>query len=84
MEDRLRRDEESIRLAWRIARFAEAADLSVPFVRKEIRNGNLKAHRRGGAIYILDEDARAYLRTGEVCRPALADAGANNGRGNLA
>lgn len=36
---------------------------SVPFLRNEIKAGNLKAHKRGGKVYILREDLDEYLRS---------------------
>jgi hypothetical protein len=49
------------KLAWRLARLAQATELSVPFLRKEIRQGNLPARKCGGIVIVLDEDVRAYL-----------------------
>jgi len=49
------------RLAWRLAQLSTASGLSVPFLRKEAKLGNLKTQKRGGAVIVLDEDARAYL-----------------------
>ena len=49
------------RLAWRLSELAQASGLSVPFLRKEAREGNLKTRKIGGAVIVLAEDARAYL-----------------------
>ena len=50
------------RLAWRLAELAQATGLSLPFLRKEARAGNLPVVRRGTAVIVLDEDVRRYLR----------------------
>jgi hypothetical protein len=44
-----------------VAELAAASGLSVQFLRKEIREGKLPRRKIGGAVIILDEDARAYL-----------------------
>lgn len=49
------------RLSWRLNQLAEATGLSVPFLRNEVRAGNLKTRKLGSAVIVLDEDARRYL-----------------------
>jgi excisionase family DNA binding protein len=49
------------RLAWRIEEIAKETGLSVQFLRKEIRNGNLKAQKKGRCVLVLDEEVRNYL-----------------------
>jgi len=49
------------RLAYSPKNFAELADLSLSFVKREIYAGNLKAIKRGGRVIIPAEAARAYL-----------------------
>jgi hypothetical protein len=49
------------RLAWRVAELAAASGLSIQFLRKEIREGKLPKRKLGGAVIVLDSDARAYL-----------------------
>jgi len=51
------------RKAVSIRRFAYAADVSEPFVRKEIKNGNIKGTvKRGNRVLIPVESLEAYLR----------------------
>ncbi len=40
---------------------AQAFDASVPFVRNEIRDGNLRAKKIGRKVVILDTDLQNYL-----------------------
>jgi len=40
---------------------AKQFDASVPFVRNEIRNGNLKAKKIGRKVVVLDTDLQRYL-----------------------
>ncbi len=40
---------------------AQQFDASVPFVRNEIRDGNLKAKKIGRKVVILDADLQSYL-----------------------
>ena len=50
-----------IRLSWRLAQLSRATGLSLPFLRKEARLGRLATRKLGGAVIVLDTDARAYL-----------------------
>ena len=49
------------RLAWRLEEIAESTGLSIPFLRKEIRNLNLRAKKRGRCVIVMDSDLKAYL-----------------------
>lgn len=49
------------RLAWRVEEVAKATGLSVPFLRKEIRDGKLNAKKMGRCVVILDQELRIYL-----------------------
>lgn len=49
------------RLAWRIEEIARETGLSIQFLRKEIRNENLKAKKKGRCVLVLDADLRQYL-----------------------
>jgi hypothetical protein len=49
------------RLSWRLAEFSRASGLSLPFLRKQAREGKLPVRKVGGAVIVLDNDARAYL-----------------------
>lgn len=44
-------------------------DVSVPFLRKEIRQGNLKAKKVGRRVLILNSDLQAYLESKEDWKP---------------
>lgn len=49
------------RLGYSIARLAGLSDLSEPFVRLEIKRGNLKARKIGRRVIILRQDAEVWL-----------------------
>jgi hypothetical protein len=49
------------RLAWRLEEIANETGLSIQFLRKEIRNNNLKAQKKGRCVLVLDADLRNYL-----------------------
>lgn len=49
------------RLAWRVEEIARETGLSIQFLRKEIRNKNLKAKKKGRCVLVLEEDLRQYL-----------------------
>ena len=51
----------SPRLSWRLAELSQATGLSLPFLRKEARLGRLQTKKIGGAVIVLDSDARSYL-----------------------
>lgn len=44
-----------------VAEAAKQFDASIPFVRNEIRSGNLKAKKIGRKVIILDSDLQNYL-----------------------
>lgn len=49
------------RLAWRLDEIAKETGLSVQFLRKEIRNKNLKATRLGRCVLVTSRDLNSYL-----------------------
>jgi hypothetical protein len=49
------------RLAWRLEDISRETGLSVPFLRKEIRNKKLRMKRKGRCVLVLDADLKAYL-----------------------
>ena len=53
------------RLSYRLKELSQASGLSLPFLRKEARDGKLRTRKVGGAVIVLAEDARRYL-TGEI------------------
>lgn len=52
---------EAIKKAHSVKAAAGLFDASVPFVRNEIRDGNLKAKKIGRKVVILDTDLQMYL-----------------------
>ena len=50
------------RLAWRPSEIAEMLGVSLAFIRKEIRAGNIKITKFGRAVSILDENYCAYVQ----------------------
>jgi excisionase family DNA binding protein len=48
---------------------AEQLSVSVPFVRGEIRNGNLRAKRVKRRVLILDSDLETYLKNQDDWKP---------------
>jgi len=54
------------RLAWSLTEIAKQTGLSVSFLRKEIRDGNLIIKRFGRRILVRDEDLRLYLERGST------------------
>jgi hypothetical protein len=54
--------EQFIKKAHSVKAAAQLFDASVPFVRNEIRDGNLRAKKIGnGKVVILDADLQSYL-----------------------
>lgn len=49
------------KLAYSVAEAAERTSLSKPYLRNEIRDGNLKVKRFGRRVLILREDLQKYL-----------------------
>lgn len=52
------------RLAWSLAQISILTDLSVGFLRNEVRAGRLVARKFGRRVLIRDEDLRDYLKRG--------------------
>jgi len=53
------------KLSRRLPKVAAVTGFTMAFLRKEIRAGNLIARKRGGVLYVLEDDLRAYLAEGE-------------------
>lgn len=53
------------KLAYSVGDVAALTSLSKPFLRNEIRAGNLKVKRIGRRVLILSEDLQNYLRKEE-------------------
>lgn len=49
------------KLAYSVGEISKQTSLSIPFLRTEIRAGNLKAKRFGSRVLILSQDLQAYL-----------------------
>jgi hypothetical protein len=49
------------RIAYRLKQVSEITGLSVSLLRKEIRNGNLKAHYKGRCVLAFASDLDDYL-----------------------
>lgn len=56
---------------------AKATGLSLPFLRKAARDGDLKVRKVKGAVIVLDEDARAFLAGERVTGQKNAEATAS-------
>jgi excisionase family DNA binding protein len=52
----------SARLSYRLEEVAEATGLSLGMVRKEVREGKLKARHIGRAVVVLSEDLEIWLK----------------------
>ncbi len=52
------------RMAWSVAEVANLTGLSLGFLRKEIKNGQLTAHKKGRRVVILTRDLEQYLEEG--------------------
>ena len=55
--------------AWSVKSAAEQFDASVPFVRNEIREGNLRAKKIGRKVVIMDSDLQEYLENQPDWKP---------------
>lgn len=53
--------DQPIKKAHSVKAAAQQFDASVPFVRNEIRDGNLRAKKIGRKVVILDADLQLYL-----------------------
>ena len=68
---------EQRRKAYSVKSAAAQIDVSMPFVRKEIRSGNLKAKKVGTRILILDSELDNYLASKSDWKPTNEN-GENN------
>lgn len=59
------------KLAYSIEELSELSTLSVPKIRKDIRNGKLESKKKGTRRIILREEAMRYLSTDDAAIPAL-------------
>lgn len=57
------------KLAYSIEELAELSTLSVPKIRKDIRNGKLESKKKGTRRIILRDDAIRYLTTDDSESP---------------
>ncbi len=62
-EDNAQIGQNTARLAWRLDEIAGSTGLSIPFLRKEIKNHNLKAKKRGRCVIVMDCDLQIYLES---------------------
>ena len=51
----------SSRLTWRIEEIARDTGLSIPFIRKEIRERHLIAKKKGRCVIVMDSELKRYL-----------------------
>jgi excisionase family DNA binding protein len=49
------------KVAYSVKEVAQQTTLSVPYIRNEIRDGNLKIKRAGRRVLVLDSDLKEYL-----------------------
>ena len=61
--------EHNFKKAYSVKSAAVLFDASVPFVRNEIRDGNLKAKKIGRKVVILDMDLQTYLENQPDWKP---------------
>jgi hypothetical protein len=54
----------SQRVAWSLAEIAESMNLSIGFLRNEVRRGKLNVKKFGRRTLVLDEELRRYLAEG--------------------
>lgn len=59
------------KLAYSIEELAELSTLSVPKIRKDIRNGKLESKKKGTRRIILRDEALRYLSTDDSATPTL-------------
>ena len=52
---------ENQRLAWRLKELPPVTGLSLAYWRKVVRLGLLPAHKRDGAVIVMDSDLREFL-----------------------
>ena len=57
------------RLAWGLAELAGELSVSLPFLRKEVRVGSLKAKKIGRRVVVLAEDVERYLASRPEWKP---------------
>ena len=62
------------KLGWRIPTLAQALDVSPNFLRKEIKNGNLKARNLGRCVVVLTQDLNEYLKGNDENKKAALEA----------
>ncbi len=60
---------QTIKKAHSVTAAAQQFDASVPFVRNEIRAGNLRAKKIGRKVVILDADLQMYLENQPDWKP---------------
>jgi hypothetical protein len=49
------------RIAWSLSEVSIITGLSLGFLRKEVKRGNLKAQRKGRRVIIVDRDLKEYF-----------------------
>ena len=54
----------SQRLAWSLAEISELTNLSLPFLRAEVRGGRLEVRKFGRRVLVRDQDLEKYLAQG--------------------
>ncbi len=54
----------SQRVAWSLAEISESMNLSIGFLRNEVRRGRLNVKKFGRRTLVLDEELRRYLAEG--------------------
>lgn len=64
-------DEINEKLAYSIEELSELSTLSVPKIRKDIRNGKLESKKKGTRRIILRDEAIRYLSTDDSAIPAV-------------
>ncbi len=62
-----------LRLAWGLKELSVVTDVSVGFLRGQIRCGALRARKISGRLLILDEDVRAWLGQGRPTEEKSGD-----------
>ena len=64
----------SQRVAWSLAEIAESMNLSIGFLRNEVRRGRLNVKKFGRRTLVLDEELRRYLAEGSPKEPGAEEA----------